>query len=163
MANSDDDFIEATLLEGAIEILDLKNENSQKNNLVLEPGQKLTLYIDKEGSNIQTINTDGMLIPEKGNAIARIKNTNLTDSFNLEQSTAWTNNKLVFTRERFKDVKTKLERWYGVNIEVKNEEILNYHFTGTFENETFEQAMSALSAAAGCSFKTNKNQVIVSK
>jgi hypothetical protein len=54
-ANVDDNFVETTLLEGVIEVLGIKGaNNSPQNNPVLEPGQKLTLYVDKDRSiNLQ--------------------------------------------------------------------------------------------------------------
>ena len=163
-ANADDDFVEAVLLEGAIEVLGVKKTDGHSHDVViLEPGQKLTLHVDKDEYKLQSVRTDGMFIPEMDHAKAEINKASITKNANMELSTAWTKNKLVFAKERFEVVKIKLERWYGVSIEVKDPEILNYHFTGTFDNETIEQAMSAFSTVAGCTFRINKNKVTVTK
>ena len=163
MANADDQMIETTLVEGVIEVLGLKNADAQNNNMVLKPGQKLTLRKGNEQYVIQNAQESGLSIPEEVIEPVKIKSTNLQEKANVELATAWTENKLVFVKERFGDVKTKLERWYGVTIEVKDSEILDYRFTGTFEKQTFEQAMNALSKAASCKFTIDKNHVFVSK
>ena len=138
MANPDDLIVETTLVEGAIEIQWSENEIDKQGNLSLKPGQKLTLRKDHEQYAFQTIQEAG-------------------------SSIAWMENKLVFDKERFGDVKIKLERWYGVAIEVKNLEILDFLITGTFENQTAEQAMDALSIAVSCTYTIDNNKVIVSK
>ena len=161
MANADDHIIETTLVEGTIEILGLKDTDRQ-NNLVLKSGQKLTLRKENNQYKVHTIQEAGLSIPEETAKPVKIKSADVLEKANVEIATAWTENKLVFVKERFGDVKTKLERWYGVTIEVKDPEILDYRFTGTFEKQTFEQAMNALSKAASCKFKMNKNHVIIS-
>ena len=137
MANSDDAVIETTLVEGAIEIWWLKNETDKQSNISLKPGQKLTLSKENEQYAFQNIQEAGFSI-------------------------AWMENRLVFDKERFGDVKIKLERWYGIAIEVKNLEILDYLITGTFENQTLEQAMEALSIAISCTYTIDNNKMIVS-
>jgi ferric-dicitrate binding protein FerR (iron transport regulator) len=162
-ANASDNFIEATLIEGAIEILGLKDNIDHQSDLVLKPGQKLTLRKENDQYEVQNIQEAGLFIPEEDATPVKIKSADLHERANVELVTAWTDNKLVFVKERFGDVKTKLERWYGVTIEVKDPEILDYRFTGTFEKQTFEQAMNALSKAASCKYKIDKNHVVVSK
>ena len=162
MANADDQIIETTLVEGSIEILGLKDAD-RKSNVVLEPGQKLTLRKENDQYGVHNIQEAGLSIPEEDTTLVKIKSADLLKKANVEIATAWTENKLVFVRERFGDIKTKIERWYGVTIEVEDPEILDYRFSGTFEKQTFEQAMNALSKAASCKFRIDKNKVFVSK
>ena len=162
MVNADDNIIETTLVEGAIEVIGLKVADKQS-NLMMKPGQKLTLRKEKDRYMVQNIPEAGLLIPKEATAPAKIKSADLYEKANVEIATAWTANKLVFAKERFSNVKTKLERWYGVTIDVKEPEILDYSFTGTFEKQTFEQAMNALSKAASCKFRIDNNHVTVSK
>jgi len=162
MAHADDQIIETTLVEGSIEVLGLKDADS-KSNVVLEPGQKLTLRKENDQYEVHNIQEAGLSIPEENATPVKIKSADLMEKANVEIAVAWTENKLVFVKERFGDIKTKIERWYGVTIEVKDPDILDYRFTGTFEKQTFEQAMNALSKAASCKFRIDKNKVIVSK
>ena len=165
MANADDNIIEATLVEGTIEILDLKDsKNGSNSNLMMTPGQKLT--VEKEKGSYSVFNKEEetqLTIPKISEKQVVISSASLSKKADVEMSTAWTENKMVFAKERFESVKTRLERWYGVEIEVRDPEILDYCFTGTFDKETFEQAMSALSKAAHCDFIIDKAHVIVTK
>jgi len=162
-ANADDNFIETTLVEGVIEILEMKDNANRKNNLVLKPGQKLTVHKGNDYFMVQNIQEAGLLIPEEDSKSVKIKSAELSENTDMTFVTAWTENKLVFVKERFDDVKTKLERWYGVTINVNDPELLDYRFTGFFEKQTFEQAMNALSKAASCKYKIDKNHVMVYK
>ena len=162
-ANADDNFIETTLVEGVIEILGLKEDINSQNNLMLQPGQILTLRKENERYEVQSIQEVGLSIPEEMNKPVKIKSANLQEKADVEKATAWTENRLVFVKERFGDVKTKLERWYGVTIEIKDPEISDYRITGTFENQTVEQVMNALSIVDSWTFEINKNHVVVSK
>ena len=138
MANTDDRLIETTLVEGAVEIQWLIGETEKQSATSLKPGQKLILRKEKEQYEFQSIQESGLSI-------------------------AWMEGKLVFDEERFGDAKIKLERWYGVTIEVRNPEISDYQITGTFEKQTVEQAMKALSMAISCKFTINEDHIIVSK
>jgi len=162
MVNADDNIIETTLIEGAIEILGLKDADKQS-NVMMKPGQKLIIHKVNDQYQVHNTPEAGLLLPKEATKPAKVKGANLYEKANVELATAWTENKLMFSNERFSSVKTKLERWYGVTIEVKDPEILDYSFTGTFEKQTFEQAMNALSKAASCKFKIDKNHVKVSK
>jgi len=162
MVNADDNIIETTLVEGAIEILGLKMIDKQS-DVMMKPGEKLIIHKVNDQYQVHNILEAGLLLPEEATKPVKIKGGNLYEKANIELATAWTENKLMFSNERFSSVKTKLERWYGVTIVVKDPEILDYSFTGTFEKQTFEQAMNALSKAASCKFRIEKNNVIVSK
>jgi len=163
MANAEEQIIETTLVEGEIEISGLRTEIGEQGRILLKPGQKLALRKENELYEVHNIHEAGLIISGETTVPVRIKSADLYEKTNVLLATAWTENKLVFVRERFENVKTKLERWYGVTIEVKEPEIFEYRFTGTFEKQTFEQAMNVLSKAASCKFIIEKNHVIVSK
>lgn len=158
-AYPDEYQIETTLLEGSVEVIGLKSDQKEDQNLFLKPGQKLVLYKEKT-------NTSGGIADNKSSqAIGSVK---ITDArlINLTVTTpeiAWTHDNLVFDKQRFDEVKTRLERWYGVTIEVKDSSVLDYRFSGTFDKETFEQAMYALKEAAGFEYVLNKKHVIINR
>ncbi len=158
-AYKDEYEIETTLLEGSVEVIGLKSDQKEDQNLFLKPGQKLVLYKEKA-------NTSGGIA--NNNSSQAIGSVKITDArlINLTVTTpeiAWTYDKLVFDKQRFDEVKTRLERWYGVTIEVKDSSVLDYRFSGTFDKETFEQAMYALKEAAGFEYVMNKKHVIINR
>lgn len=55
--------------------------------------------------------------------------------------TAWTEGVLYFYDSRFSDVVTRLERRYGVNIELSDPLIKDFVFSTTIRNEPFEEVL----------------------
>jgi len=70
---------------------------------------------------------------------------------------------LVFKNERFHDLAVKLERWYNVEIVINDDDLKNSRYTGTFEKETLEQAIEALSMSLPFSYKISKNKIEIIK
>ena len=68
-------------------------------------------------------------------------------------------NRLVINGDDFDDLVAKLERWYGVKIEINNPGLKKYHFNGIFENETLEQALAALQLTVKFKYEI-KNDVV---
>ncbi len=58
--------------------------------------------------------------------------------------TSWKEGKLIFYREPFARMTKRLERWYNVTIEVKDEEMKDLWFTGTIEMETLSEVMDLI-------------------
>ena len=168
-AYKEDPDIETTLLEGSVEVIGLKEERNSHRNLFLKPGQKLVLYKEKKKEEEREAGQEEGDVPEDrlidlralepiGISGARLINLTAT-----EPEAAWRKDKLIFDKQRFDEVKLRLERWYGVTIEVKDPSVLDYRFTGTFDKETFEQAMYALREAAGFRYEMHKKHVVISK
>ena len=159
-AYAGDSRLETALLEGSIEVIGVKSEQGKNDNLFLKPGQKLVLF--------KEINKDDAILDHQGDSFVgldpvKIERAELTNLLSAENEIAWRADKLVFERQRFDEVKTKLERWYGVTIDIQDSSILNYRFTGTFDQETFEQAIGALKHAASFDYELNKKHVIIRK
>lgn len=166
-AYKDDPKIETTLLEGSVEVIGLKAGWKSDQNLFMKPGQKLVLYKEqkellanapKTGLDSAVIFTDSRIMEPVKISDARLINLTAT-----EPEIAWRKDKLVFDKQRFDEVKVRLERWYGVTIEVRDSSVLDYRFTGTFDKETFEQAMHALKEAADFEYELHKKHVIIRK
>ena len=147
-AYADERNISATLVEGVIEVVGLRSDKLSKNNLQLKPGQKLVLVKENPGQE---------------NAPAKIKSAELINLNDTKTETAWIEDKMIFNKERFDNVKTKMERWYGVTIDIQNPDILDYRFSGTFDEETFEQALLALRKAARFDYSIQKKHVTITR
>lgn len=63
----------------------------------------------------------------------------------VSQFSAWREGKLIFKNTSMSEVILKLERWYNVDIELKDPNLLKYRFTAIFKNETIQQALEMLS------------------
>ena len=58
--------------------------------------------------------------------------------------TAWKDGKMVFRRERIKNIAEKLSRKFGVIIQVEGNITNDYQFTATFTNESLEDILELL-------------------
>ena len=164
-AYADEKSIAATLVEGSIEVVGLKSDKENEKDLLLKPGQKLILSKDKKTYQLSQLSqqnaTSENISQEK--APVKITNAKVITLQDTEPEISWRDDKLIFHKERFEDVKIKFERWYGVTIDVQDPEILNYRFTGTFDEETFEQALMALRKAAKFDYMIKKKHVTIKR
>ncbi len=66
---------------------------------------------------------------------------------------AWREGKLIFKNTSMQEAIPKLERWFNVDIELKDPELLEYRFTAIFKNETIQQALEMLSFSSPIQYK----------
>ncbi|HEX3010291.1 MAG TPA: DUF4974 domain-containing protein, partial [Bacteroidales bacterium] len=73
---------------------------------------------------------------------------------NVDKTVSWKNGKLIFDNESLEGVVTKLQRWYGVKIELpgklKNTED---RFTLTVKDENIEEVIHLLQLTSRLTFK----------
>ena len=149
-----DRTIEATLIHGSIEVLNHNQPGAP--NIILKPHEKLVYNKYLPG-----------LIQEK-QAIVKASDTpfsisieplkkNIADSNIVE--TAWVYNKLIFEEERFEDLALKMERWYNVKINIENEKLKNYKMSGSFVNETAQEAITILQFLVPFKYSIKNNEI----
>ncbi len=52
---------------------------------------------------------------------------------------SWKDGKLIFRNESMKNVVEKLNRWYNIDIEITDKDVYNSIFSGTIQNESYEE------------------------
>jgi len=67
---------------------------------------------------------------------------------NAEEYSGWIDGKLIFRNASMKEVMLRMEHWYGVDIEIMDQELLKLHFKATFINESVEEALKLLQSTA---------------
>ncbi|WP_316747719.1 FecR family protein [Pedobacter gandavensis] len=83
------------------------------------------------------------------------------ETFDVQQRESWVKGQLKFKNTSFAAVLTALEDWYGVPIEIRGAEKSAANFSGTFENESLERVLNMFCFATDCSFKIEKEKVIL--
>jgi transmembrane sensor len=146
----DEKSIETSLFRGKVEITIDKRPDEK---YVLKPNQKLVI------SNETYTTKKPEALKEPLIVLSRLKLTN--DSTIAEMS--WVENKLVFEDEVFSELAKRMERWYNVTIEIKDDKIAQLHLNGTFENETIHQALTALQIATPFNFTVNQNHITITQ
>ncbi|MBO9727260.1 MAG: DUF4974 domain-containing protein [Chitinophaga sp.] len=148
MAYQNDTKTETSLISGAVEIT-LKSKPG--NHIVLKPNEKITLE-------------NGVLPANNSNSMAiQVSKTSLQSKNQLIAETAWTNDKLAFNDETLAEVAHKLERWYGVQIQVDSTIADNYHYTAVFEKETLPQTLHILQLILPFQYTIHGTEVKISK
>ena len=145
---------ETTLIKGSVELY-VNGNTPQK--FLLRPSEKFVLE-DKE---IQAVKSK-VLHPNEGR-ILLLENIDpiiMGDKRYIEE-TSWTENRLVFHNETFLELAPKLERWFNVSIQIKDEQTKRYRFTGIFTKETINQALTAMQIIQPFHFKLKNHDVTI--
>lgn len=141
---------ETSLVRGRVEItLDLRPGE----RFILKPNEKLV--VTNEQAEVKQAER------KKEPLVVLSGLTHTIDNDIVE--TSWVENKLIFQDESFTELARKMERWYGVSIEIKNEKIANERFTGTFTTETVQAALEELQMIAPFRFTIKSNSIQITR
>jgi len=131
----DADKIETTLVKGSVKLASTGNKTD---SLVLRPGYR-AVYKDKTGA-----------MP--------------VSKVNTKYVTAWKDGSIMLCDTPMADVIVSLERWYGVEITVKNKAIYQYSFTASLKDKSLSEVLNLLRLSSPIGYKINgKNVVIYNK
>ncbi|MBA4167668.1 MAG: FecR family protein [Chitinophagaceae bacterium] len=153
--------IEATLIRGSIEVV--KKDEPKAPKVILRCHEKLVFQKD-----LNTLVKSNLFIPSRrapdvappGISISQLPK-NIADT--SVEETSWVYNKLLFDGDSFYELAVKMERWFNVKINFRNEKTGNYRFRGVFDTENIEEALQALQLTAPFKYKINKNEVLIDK
>lgn len=160
----DEQIVETTLIKGSLGIS--RKERSEESEIMLKPNEQFVYYrknsiVSKVIANKEDEKTD---LKRKADESVLVKTKpHLIQNLNPYPITAWKEQRLVFTNESFSELATKLERWYDVKVIIESQKIRQYRYKGTFENETIEQALSALKLATPFNFIIEKRTVYITE
>ncbi|MBO9596064.1 MAG: DUF4974 domain-containing protein [Niabella sp.] len=73
----------------------------------------------------------------------------------------WTEDSLVFRKEQLQHIAVKLEKKYGVTIEIKTEALKEKRFSGMFVNESLTEGLEALKMAYPFQYKIEGKRVTI--
>jgi len=118
-AYPEDKRIETALVEGEIRISGL---NGGEQGLSVKPGE-LAVF-SRSGNTIKKFSAD------------------------LDKYISWKSGKLIFRDDSMTTVLAKLGRWYNVEFQVVDEEMLGYEYSATFSGESLDQVLKMLSLSA---------------
>jgi transmembrane sensor len=141
---------ETSLLEGSIEIFTGNNVSHRFKAIVLKPNNKLVMSRE---------NMTGALGGGKQPRIMPLT-VNTTNNTSLIE-TDWTQNRLSFNEESLDNLALKLERWYGVKINISATADRSSHFTATFGHENVDQVLEALQLSGNFNYRKETNGISI--
>jgi transmembrane sensor len=151
--------IEATLIHGAIEVTNKNQPGTPK--IMLKPHEKLVFnkVLAKVAGKKEAQPIAVGQEPEASPIIIKPLAKNITDTAIVE--TAWVYNKLIFDDERFEDLAVRMERWFNVKISIESDKLKNFKISGSFVNETAEEAVKVLQMLMPFNYSINKNEISI--
>lgn len=153
-AYDDEDVFEATLIEGLVSLETKDMLGSTREEVFLEPNRK-AIYLKKKPENIERDIVQAVTEPLKPRKII------ISNPVKVESSISWREGKLEFNDETLENIAIKLERRYGVEIEMDGKEVRNVRYSGVLKNISIEQALKAIQMTADFSYSIDDNIVII--
>ncbi len=147
---------ETSLVRGSIEVT-FKDRPAEK--VILKPNEKLVVT---DEDVIAPALAKSHALKQNNDPIISISHLNYTKKDSTIIETAWVQNKLVFNNESFKDLALQMERWYNVSIRFNDQVKEDFRFTGSFENETIQQALDALKLSSKFNYTIKDNDITIS-
>lgn len=130
-ARDENETVKIALLEGSVLV---KNQDPSA-EVILEPGQ--------------------MIRASKSNSrMAQL-------SFDPKAMTSWKDGVIYFNKTPFDVSMSTLERWYGVNIELKNQPETPMTCSGNFENDNLRNVLNSLGFALNFEFDIDNKNVTI--
>jgi len=136
MAYPAEDRIETSLINGRVELQHL------------EPGGKVIPLLKMKPADLA-------IFQKSNNEIS-------TRTIDDDRYFAWKDGKLVFNKEPMGEVVEKLSRWFNVDIQIKDPELLELTYTATFVHETLPQVMELIALVSPVSYSISDREKISS-
>ncbi len=160
-AYNDEDVIETTLIEGKVSISHNENILKKSDIILLEPNQTAVYVKENRKLTVKDINT----IRESKPEVIKLKKSTVyvTAAINPAPIVSWKNNKLIFKGEELSDLLVKLERKYNVTFVYESDDIKEFRFTGTLEDETLTQVLDFIKLSAPIDYELEGKTVKISE
>ena len=133
-----DATVTAALMEGSITVTDPNAQNSMNKSIEMKPNDIVVISKNKKATTVEKDET-------------------------VENYKAWKEGILIFDNASMLDVKKMLERWHGMEIQLADTSIDNYHFTAKFSSESMVQIMELLKKTSPITYHIVNNKVIIAK
>ncbi len=148
----DEPTTETSLIHGSIEVT-LNERKAEK--IILKPNEKLV--VTKE----EKVITSKPKIPVQQTPLISLSHLNYFSKDSTIMETSWVENQLIFEDESFAELAKRMERWYGLQFDFKNNKAAQLRFTGKFREETIDEALKAMKITADFNYTINNNLVTI--
>ncbi|NQX38025.1 ferric-dicitrate binding protein FerR, regulates iron transport through sigma-19 [Pedobacter steynii] len=130
-----------------------------------ESGQQVELLTGKlkvqKSYSSETDNNPEIIGPGEMVMLNRSVDLMEKETFDVPSRESWIKGQLKFNNTSFSSVVSALEDWYGVPFEIRGKQQSAGKFSGTYENEPLERVLNIFCFATDCSFKIEKDKVII--
>jgi len=142
--------IETILVEGKVEMAVPGGHQQQK--YIMAPGDKISVSSEHKVL-AETVNPHPQQLKSDNVVQQQAEPKEISEIL-------WHKNVLAFNGDAMALVKSKIEKWYGVKIQINNPALYEKHFTGQFREAKVEAVLNLLKEAGGIEKIEIKNNVI---
>ena len=136
-AYTNKEVLQVAVATGKVKVEINNQETKNTEPVFLTPNQK----VESEGKNLQLI----------------IGKVNISDVI------GWKNGVLIFEDSPIDEVVDKLEKWFGVPVQLANHNLSDVCFIGRFENPDLRDVLDAIKFTTGIEYKINNTKVLLYK
>jgi ferric-dicitrate binding protein FerR (iron transport regulator) len=153
----DEGIIETTLVEGKVTIRNDHQTIQSQKLFYLVPAQKAVYIRDQKDLKVEDMNSikksnPEIIEPQKGAVY-------VAEKIDPVPIVAWKDNRLIFKSEEICNLAVKLGRKYNVIISFASENIKQYRFSGTLEDETLTQVLDVIKLTAPIDYTLDGKEV----
>jgi ferric-dicitrate binding protein FerR (iron transport regulator) len=125
-------------------------------NVKAYEGEAFVTTLEK-GSVAFTSNLGKKATLQPGSQVVFDSKNITTARVETEIFTSWKDGKLIFRNEPLQNIISRLERWYNVDIELKDNKLKDLKFNGTIEMETFSEVLELIKVTTAIDYSFNRN------
>ncbi len=111
---------------------------------------------------VELIKDEGVpveLTPSQKGIFYKNKNKILIEEVNSSNIIAWNEGKLIFKNTSMSEVALDLERKYNVKFIINSQKLLDYEYTGTFDNLTINEVLDLLAISSPIKYSIQDEKV----
>lgn len=132
-------------------------------NVHAYPDETVTKVVVSEGKVLFTSREGKSALLTK-NQQATYSSLDLEISLENTQAAAymvWKDNRLVFRDQPLEEIASTLRRWYNVQVEIKDENLKDHHFTGSYHRITLSRLMKDMSKTMRFQYKIKDDKLTI--
>lgn len=129
-------------------------------NVKAYEGEAFVTTLEK-GSVVFTSNQGKYVTLQPGTQVVFDSKNLTTAKVETEIFTSWKDGKLIFRNEPLQNIITRLERWYNVDVELKDNKLKDLKFNGTIEMETFSEVLELIKVTTAIEYSFDRNTRIL--
>jgi len=125
-------------------------------------GEQIVLNVVEGKVKFSDVNKQSDLLVTAQEAAVLNTSTGKIQSINFNiDALAWSKGELVFKSATFQEIVTRLEAWYGVEIESKRELTFKNGFTGRYKDASLKEVLTGISFSVAFDFEINGKHVVI--
>lgn len=155
-----DKVSETSLIRGRVEVT-VNARPDEK--YILKPNEKLVI---RDEELVKTAGVNAIAGADKklpNEPLIQLGYLNYLGDDSSAVETSWVYERLVFDDESFGEIATKMERWYGVHIQITDPEIAAQQLTYSIRRETIAEALRNMKYALRFNYTINGSNITITR